>query len=70
MNEIKENTLSLCNKMKEANSIAILDQLKAEAFGKTGFISTAMSQLKSMSVEQKKRLGLLLIIVKNNCKKL
>lgn len=55
--DLKQSLKEALSKLEGINKIYDLEQLKAEVLGKSGFVTAAFSQMKSLSDEAKKQLG-------------
>ena len=56
----------LLEKINQTNTLKDLDQLKIELFGKKGVITEQMKNLATLSVEEKKEMGMKLNLLKKD----
>ncbi|AZL15588.1 phenylalanine--tRNA ligase subunit alpha [Rickettsiales endosymbiont of Stachyamoeba lipophora] len=57
MDDLNKLSESLIERIKKSSKLAELDQIKAEALGKNGFITLAMGNIKNIASEHKKEYG-------------
>jgi phenylalanyl-tRNA synthetase alpha chain len=64
MNDIAQLTENFITELDKLKEIADIEQHKAKALGKNGFVTEAMQNLKSLTIEQKKEFGQKINVIK------